>query len=76
MPEVSMKLTYKGIEEIGGKRYVRSTNLGALNPFTDTTSIKFLEQIETIGTYWWNMAQFQEPPVILQSTRVQKWIRR
>ena len=71
--ELGMKLIYKGFETIGGKKYARSTNLGALNPFTDTTSIEFSRQIEAIGTYWWNMAQFQEPLGILQSTRIQQW---
>lgn len=70
--DVSMKLVYKGIEVIGGKRYIRSTNLGILNP-RNMGSIEFDNEINNIGSSWWQLAQFKEPLGTLESTLRQSW---
>lgn len=71
--DVSMKLVYKGIEVINGKRYVRSTNLGILNPARAWGSFEFDKQINAIGSSWWQLAQFKEPFGTLESTLRQSW---
>lgn len=70
--ELGMKLVYKGTETIGGKKYTRTTNLGILNP-ANMFAVEFENQINNIGTYWWQLAQFKEPLGTLESTHRQAW---
>jgi len=70
--ELKMKLVYKGIEIIGGKKYVRSTNLGELNPVNADTN-DFEMQLANIGACWYILCQFKSPIGTLESTRTQEW---
>ena len=70
--ELKMKLVYKGVEIIGGKKYIRSTNLGALNSVNADTN-EFEMQLANIGACWYILSQFKSPLGTLESTRTQEW---
>lgn len=70
--ELKMKLIYKGVETVGGKKYTRSTNLGMLNP-AGADSSNFEMQLADIGAYWYILSQFKSPIGTLESTRTQEW---